>query len=220
MGADDAARAPRTVDDHLGGRVRCQLGHAQYQLGTRHADAAGDAHGLVLVEAAGVEHHHIGLGIEQCLYLLGRERRRVPLAFDQLAEGLAGHVDVAEQLATGCAPAGEAALKQCHIAVPQRRQALASQGSQPFAVVIQSNGSVAPRYPGEDLQLQLRQRDVGRKQRVLLGERIFLADIDQRQFFMGQQRPANVLEGTGGDSTHGAGFSLDRSQMLGRRVLE
>ncbi|MNE96322.1 hypothetical protein D3C80_1945070 [compost metagenome] len=55
---------------------------------------------------------------------------------------------------------------------------------------------------------------------MFLRERILFAHIDQRQFFMGQQGPADVLEATGKGSAHGAGFSLDRSQMLGRRALE
>ncbi|MNC54649.1 hypothetical protein D3C75_1041400 [compost metagenome] len=142
------------------------------------------------------------------------------LAFHQFAKGLARHVDVAEQFAACCAPAGQATFEQCHITVAQCRQTLPGLGRQAFAVVIQGDGGVAPGYPSKHLQLQLRQRDVGGEQRVCLGERVFLADIDQRQFFMGQQCPTNVLEGAGGYGTHGAGFSLDRSQMLGRRVLE
>ncbi|MEB2620599.1 helicase HerA domain-containing protein, partial [Kocuria rosea] len=57
---------------------------------------------------------------------------------------------------------------------------------QAFTVVIHRNAGVAPWHAGENLQLQLGQGDVGSEQGVFLGERVFLAHIDQRQFFMGQ----------------------------------
>ena len=118
LGADDAAGAPCAVDDDLRGGAGRQFGNSQYQFGTRHTDAPRDAHGLVFVEAAGVEHHHIGLVVQQRLHLFGRQRRGMAHAFDQLAKGLARHVHVMEQLATGGAPAGQAAFEQCDIAVP------------------------------------------------------------------------------------------------------
>ena len=73
LGADDAAGAPGAVDDHPGARVRRQFTHTQHQFGAGHADGAGDVHGLVLVEAAGVEHHHVGLGVQQRLHLFSGE---------------------------------------------------------------------------------------------------------------------------------------------------
>ncbi|MCY1453056.1 hypothetical protein D9M71_700230 [compost metagenome] len=140
--------------------------------------------------------------------------------FHQFAKGLARHVDVAEQLATGCAPAGQATFEQSDITVAQGQQAFGGLGGEAFAVVIQRDGGVSPRHAGKNVQFQLRQRNVGGEQRVLLGERVFLAHIDQRQFFMGQQCPANSVVGTGGNGAHGAGLSLDRSQILGSRLLE
>ncbi|MCY1554881.1 hypothetical protein D9M68_914920 [compost metagenome] len=71
LGTDDAAGPPGAVDDHPSGRVRRQFAGTQDQLGARHADAGGDAHGLVFIETAGVEHHHIGLGVEQGFDLFG-----------------------------------------------------------------------------------------------------------------------------------------------------
>ena len=45
------------------------------------------------------------------LQLRGRDARRVVVVLDELAEGLRGHVDAAEKLAAGGAPAGAAAFQ-------------------------------------------------------------------------------------------------------------
>ncbi|MOA00750.1 hypothetical protein D3C78_1201230 [compost metagenome] len=69
--ADQAAGTPGAVDDHPRGRIRRQFGDAQHQLSAGHADPAGDAHVLIFVEAAGIQHHHVGLRIQQRLHFLG-----------------------------------------------------------------------------------------------------------------------------------------------------
>lgn len=76
---------------------------------------------------------------------------------------------------------------------------------QAFTVVIHRNAGVAPWHAGENLQFQLGQGDIGSEQGVFLGERVFLAHIDQRQFFVGQQGLANVLVGTGATVLMGQG---------------
>ena len=63
--ANDAACAPRTVDDDAGGDFGCQGTRAQHQFSTRHAHAFGNAHGLVFVKPTRVKHHHIGVAVNQ-----------------------------------------------------------------------------------------------------------------------------------------------------------
>ncbi len=128
LGADDAAGAPGAVDDNARGRIRRQFTGAQHQFGTGHADAGGDAHGLVFLEAAGVEHHHVGVAVEQRLHFFGGQGRRVTLAFHQFAKGLARHVHVNEQLATGAAPAVEAAFEQADLRCSPRQSGARRRG--------------------------------------------------------------------------------------------
>ena len=217
LGADNAAGASGAVDDDAGGRVRRQLTGAQHQLGAGHADAGGDAHGLVFVEAAGVEHHHIGLAVEQGLHLFGGQGRRVAFTLHQLAEGLARHVDVDKQLATGVAPTVQAALQQADRGVAQRNQALGGAAGEPFAVVVDRHLGIALRDARVHLQFQLGQRDVRGEQRVGFGKRRFFAHVHQGDFFAVQQGLANLGKAAVRYGAHRAGlFSLDKSQMFGR----
>ncbi|MNN51368.1 hypothetical protein D3C81_1660000 [compost metagenome] len=124
------------------------------------------------------------------------------LGLHQFAEGLARHVDVAEQLATGVAPAGEPAFEQSHVAVAEFAQALGGDPGQAFAIVIDGDRGIAAGYSGENFQFQLRQRDVGGEQRVRLGERVFLADVDQGHLAAIEQGGADIVEGAMGDLTH------------------
>lgn len=220
LGADDAAGASGAVDDNAGCRVRCQLAGAQHQLRPRHADATGNAHGLVFVETPGVEHHHVSLAVEQGLDFFRRQGRRMPLAFHQFAEGLAWHIDVDKQLATGAAPALQATFEQADVAVAQRLQALRGAVRQAFAIVIEGDWGIAPGNARIHLQLQFRQRDIGGKQRMPLGEGRLFAHIDEGQLFTVQQRLADLRVGAGRCCAHRAWLSLDRSQILGRKALE
>ncbi|MNI41801.1 hypothetical protein D3C73_960630 [compost metagenome] len=218
--ADDAAGAACAVDDDARGRVGGQLPCTQHQFRPRYADAGGDAHGLVFVETPSVEHHHIGVAVEQRLYFFSGQRGCVALAFHQLAKGLAGHIDVDEQLTTGAAPTVQPALEQAHMAVAKIHQALRGDARQTFAIVVDRHLGAAPGNAREHLQLKFRQWDVGREQWVRFGERRFFANVHQRQFFTGEQGLANVGIGAVRYGAHRAGLSLDKSQMLGSRVLE
>ena len=100
-----AAGASGAVDDDRRLRGGRQALHPQDQLAAGHADAAGDAHGLVLIEAPGVDDHHLLPVVDERLNLLGAERRRVTHAFHQLAKSFTGRVDVLKQLAAAAAPA-------------------------------------------------------------------------------------------------------------------
>ncbi|MNO90319.1 hypothetical protein D3C76_818260 [compost metagenome] len=126
----------------------------------------------------------------------------MPLGLHQFAERLARHVDVAEQLATGVAPAGQSTFEQGHVAVAEFAQALGGDPGQAFAIVINGDCGIAAGNSCIDLQLQLRQRDVGGEQRVLLGERVFLADVDQGYLAAIEQGGADIVEGAMGDLTH------------------
>ena len=218
--ADDAAGAAGAVDDDARGRVRCQLPGAQHQFGARYADAGGNAHGLVFIEAPGIEHYHVGVVVEQCLDFLCRKRRRVALAFHQFAEGFAWHIDVDEQLATGVAPTVQSVFKQADIEVAQVLQALSGDARQTFAIVVDGHLGIAPWNPRVHLQLKFRQGNIGREQRVRFGKGCFFAHIHQCQFFTVQQGLAYVGVSAGECSTHRAWLSLDKSQMLGRKALE
>ena len=83
--ADDAARATGAIDDDGGGRIWRDGACAQRQLGAGHADAAGDAHGLVFVVAARIEDDDVGLRIDQRLHFLGLEERRMGKLLHQFA---------------------------------------------------------------------------------------------------------------------------------------
>ncbi len=217
LGADDAAGTPGAVDDDMRGRVRRQFTGAQHQFGAGHADAGGDAHGLVFVETARVEHHHIGLAVEQGLHLFSRQGRRMPFAFDQFAKGLAGHVDVDKQLATGTPPTVEPTCQLADLGVAQRNQALSGTLRQPLAVVVDGDLGVSTRNSRIHLQFQLGQRDVRREQRVRLGKRRLFTHVEQSDFLTVQQGLANLGKAAGRYGGHRAGlFSLDTSQMFGR----
>ncbi len=219
LGANDAAGASGAVDHHSGARVGGQFTHPQHQFGAGHAGAAGDAHGLVLVEAPGIQYHQVGLLVEQRLKFLGGQGRSVALGFHQFAKGLARHVDVLEQLAAGGAPALQAAFEQGDIAVAQLPQAGRGALGQPFALVIEGDRGGAPGDARIDLQLQFRQRDIGREQRVGFGEGRLFADIDQRQFLALEQGLTNLRRAAGREIGHCRG-SFDKSQRLGSKRLE
>ncbi len=69
LGADDAAGASGAVDDNRRLRGGRQALYPQGQLAAGHADAAGDAHGLVLIEAPGVDDHHLLPAVDERLNL-------------------------------------------------------------------------------------------------------------------------------------------------------
>ena len=110
LGANDAACAARAVHDDACCRARRQFTGAQDQFSTRHAAAAGDVHGLVLVKAASIQHHDIGFLIQQGLDFGGGQRGRVTLGLHQFAKRLAGDVDVDKDFAACIAPTLQAAL--------------------------------------------------------------------------------------------------------------
>ena len=240
--ADDAARASRAIDDDLRGRVRCQLADAQHQLGTRHARRRGDAHGLKLFIAARIDDHHVAPGIKQRLDFLRAERRRVAVCLHVFAKGFARHVHVLEHFAAGCAPAIEFAFEQVHARIAEFSQLGRRARGEVHAIVhaVQHDQRIAARNARPRFQLQPGEREVGCPQRMRLGIRVFLADVDQRDLLAGQQGGAHVgirqrrdvgfgqrcsdrrFDGVDSvdDGAHDAGVSLERSQRLGRWVFE
>ena len=197
LGANNAAGAPGAIDDNARRRIGRQLTGAQYQLGSRHADAGGDAHGLVFVETARIEHHHIGLAVEQGLDLFGGQGRRVTLVLYQFAKRLAGYIDVDKQLATGPTPTVQPILQQADLGVAQCNQAFGGAVGQPFAVVVQGDLGIAAWNARVHLQFQLGQGDIRGEQRMGLGKGGFLTHVDQRDFFACQQGLANLRKAAG-----------------------
>jgi hypothetical protein len=202
-------------------RVRRERAGPQHQLGARHAGGARDAHGAVLVEAARVEHHHVGLRVDQRLHLLRRQRGRVPLVLDQFAEGLARHVDIAEQLAAGRSPAVEPACERVHVGVAQRCEALGRGGHAVDTVLfaVQHDPRVAPWNAPRRVAFDQVERQVRGPQRVDLRVGVFLAQVDERDLVAGEQVPADIGEGEGRES-HAWRSSAERSHRLGSRAFE
>jgi hypothetical protein len=104
--ADNAARATGAVDDHSRLWIGRYFTDSQHEFRSRYADGGWNAHGLELIEATRIDHDDISTGIEQPLHFLRRQRRGVAPGLDQFTEGLAGHIDVAEDLATSSDPPG------------------------------------------------------------------------------------------------------------------
>ncbi|MNN04720.1 hypothetical protein D3C81_1174500 [compost metagenome] len=232
--ADDAARTACAVHDDPRLRVRRQLPHAQHQFRAGQAGGRGNAHSLVFVEAARVHDNHVGLFVDERLHFPRGQRRRMALRLHQLAERLARHVHVAEYLAAGGDPGCQPAVEPRHIRVAQpvqhrrraRRQILAR------VLPIDHDPRIAARNPPPRFQFELREREVGRPERMLLGVGVFLAHVDQRDLGAVEQRLPHGQAGDGGkhggnhgrqhgrQSGHGETGSLDRSQGLGRVELE
>ena len=154
---------------------------------------------------------------------------RVAHMLDQFAKALAGHVDVAEQLAAGVTPAGQAAVQQVHLAVAQRLQRARGGRGQAFAVVEDGDGHVQPRQPPRRVQGQAASAELHRPQRVGLGKRVFFTHIDQGDLAACQQvRPhlggaeAGQIGARGLGLVQGVGHqaaSLDRSHRFGNMAL-
>jgi hypothetical protein len=193
--ADQAARAAGAVDDDARGRVRRQVACPQHQLGTGHAGAGGDAHRAVLVPAAHVEHDHVGAGVEQRLHFFGRQRRRAGVVLDEFAEGLARHIDVAEQFAAAAPPAVEPAVEQAHRRPARCGEPARGRFGQAFAVVVDHHRHISARQPPGRVELEPRARDLHCEQRVFLRERVFLARVEQRDLAALQQHRAHVFGG-------------------------
>ena len=104
--ADDGAGAAGAVDDDLGLRVGNEVADAQRQLAVRAADAAGDVHLAVFGERAAVDDDEILAGVAHGLELLRSHAGRVLFVLDQLAEGLARHVDAGIERVARALPAG------------------------------------------------------------------------------------------------------------------
>ena len=153
LSADDAAGPAGAVDDHQGIGRGGDLADAVDQFRTGHADAAGDRHGPVFLEPAGIQDDDVGLGIDQRLDRGCRQRRGVAAGFDQLAERLAGDVDVAVDLASRRLPAGQAAFQQRNVGVAEPAQPLGGGFRQTLAVVIDDDRDGEPGHQFQHLDL-------------------------------------------------------------------
>ncbi|AJY40699.1 rhodanese-like domain protein [Burkholderia humptydooensis] len=192
--ADDAARAPRAVHDHARRRIGRELAHPQHEFRARHARRARDAHRLVFVEAPRIDDHDVGPRIDQLLHFLRGQRRRVPLRLDELAERLARHVDVDEELAARRLPAGEPAFEQMHARVAERREYRCRARREILAerFAVDRDRRVAARNARPCVEFELRQRKIRGPQRMAARIWVFLAHVDQRDLRAGEQRGAHV----------------------------
>ncbi len=218
LGADDAAGAPGAIDHDGGLRIGRQVRGAQDQLGPGYADPGGNAHGLEFVEPARVQHHHVGLGVDQGLQVFGGDGRGMAPGVDQFAKGLAVGIDVLEQLIARRPPALESALQRPKMTIAQLAQAFGRGGDQALAVVIQHDRRVLAGDAAQDLQLQPAERQAGGEQGMSPGEGVFFAQVDQGDFPAGDQGQADLGGGDGLDHGWAAGV-FERSHRLGRVAL-
>ncbi|MNN78452.1 hypothetical protein D3C81_1950110 [compost metagenome] len=122
-----------------------------------------------------------------------------------------------------------------HVGIAQRLQHRCSARREVFAGVlaVDHDQRVAARDARPRFQFELRQREVGGPQRVLLRERVFLAHVDQCDLGAGQQGLAYLRMGEGRECRgglrggwrgeldgHDFEISRERSHRLGRVGLE
>ena len=116
------------------------------------------------------------------------------LRLDQFAKGLARHVHVPEQFAADVAPALQPTFEQRDIGVAQLLQRARGGLGQAFTVVVHHDGGAPARNAAPCIEFEPAGGKVGRKQRVGLSERVFLAHVDQGDFLADQQGLAHVVE--------------------------
>ena len=215
--ADDRPRASGAVHHDHRARIGRRIAHAQGQFATGHAAPGRDAHGRIFLGAARVEDDKVLARLQAPVQLGRRQRRRVQRRLDQLAERLARHVDVLEQLAARSAPAIEVALQDRHLAVAEPLQHRQRPRDQPFSRIVEHDRCGSPRHQVADQQLDPAERHVDREQRM--GARIgsFLAQVEQRDLDAVAQPPAHLLRRYG--RAHDAAGLAERSQRLGRVAL-
>ena len=223
--ANDAPRAARAIDDHLRRRVRGQLANPQHQFGTGQARGRGNAHGLIFVEAARVDDHHVGFAVNQRLHLGCGQRRRVTFRLHQFTERLARHVHVTKDLTACSDPCGQTTIQQRDVGVAKFPQSGRRAWGQILAIVlaVHDDARVAARDARPGFELELRQRKVGRPQRMLLRIGVFLAHVDQGDLGAVQQCLTHSQAGCRRkrlNFSHDAMGSFERSHGLGKVELE
>ncbi|MGF6958356.1 hypothetical protein QFZ97_004286 [Paraburkholderia youngii] len=112
----------------------------------------------------------------------------MPLGFDEFAESLARHVDVAKHFAAGANPSVESARQQRDLCVSEGRELVRGARRKSFACIEQHDWYVAARQACVRIEFDLRQRKVRGEERMSLRVRVFFADIEQRDFAAREQR--------------------------------
>lgn len=119
---------PAQFDHHQRVGIRREVVHAPGELRAGRVDAPGNAHALVFLQGTRVEDDQLRFPLEQLLELIGGNARCLIFMLDELAEGLRGHVDAAEELSARRLPAGAAAVQDRDIGIAPGCQALCSHG--------------------------------------------------------------------------------------------
>ena len=173
----------------------------------------------MFIGAPHIHHQQIGRGVDQGPQLLGRQHRRGAGLSQQLPEGLAGDIDIDEQLQPGLAPAQQTALQGCHIGVTKRLQPPPCRFHQAFAersaTVEQHHRPIAPRQAPGGIELQPTGAELGGPERMALGVGGLLAQIDQGDLPALTQGCMHLLRADQGQGTHGVGAC----QRLGNQAL-
>jgi hypothetical protein len=107
----------------------------------------------------------------------------VPARVDELAEGFARHVDVAEQLAAAAPPTVEAAVEEPGVCVAEFVEFRHGERRELFAVVVDDDGRGAPRDAIADFDVETIERQGRSEQGMRLREGCLIAHVEQRYFF-------------------------------------
>ena len=181
LGADDGARAARTVDDDLGVGIRRDVADAQHQLPVRAADAARDVHFVIFGEGAPVDDHEVFAGTTHGLQLQGGDARGVTLVLDKLAEGLARDVDAFIERVAGALPSRRPAGQDVHAMVAQCLRPLGGPlGDRVLAAIAKHHPDTPVRHEHIEAELETAVGQWYCKKEVALAELACLAHVDER----------------------------------------
>ena len=180
--ADDAARAAGTIDHDGGVRVARQRVGAQGQLAVGAADAAGNAHLLVLAVGPAVQHDQVVATALALGQLGGADARGVENLFGQFAKGLARHVDPGEGRIAVALPLRDAAGEAIDPRVAQGAQRCRrTRGDVVLATfVIDHHAHVAARRQARDVGLEPAERHGRRIEQMGLAILAVFAHVQQR----------------------------------------
>ena len=181
--ADDGARAAGAIDDDLGLGIGGDGADAQHQLAVRAADAARNVHLAVFREGPAVDDDEVLPGATHGLEVLRGDVRGVLLVLDQLAEGLARHVDAGIERVARALPRLRPSGQDVHVAIAQRLGPLGCPAGDRFLAAIaqhEPHGRVRHQRRQGELEAAVGQRH--REEQMPFAELPDLAHVEQRDF--------------------------------------